>query len=423
MLTVREQLLIAAAVGGDLTPDRARAFRQLIAEKPDAAPLFRRLKQDAARLRTLTPRPAPPNVLREVMKRVAEVTPLPPAEKPTPDRRTRRAPNWPPLLIAASVILAVAAGSYAFFQTTGRPDEYVVRVLTPVRPRPAEVVIAAAKPGPTDLDATGTAKPVPGDSQLAGGVKSSSALEVIPAPRTVVVQSQPVDPPEVFTVGEWIANQPLAEAKLQLPLLVDSVALNDKDVIVRVRNELARHPAFRVDLFSRKPTVAVDLFVAAARAAGVDVTVDTTSAELMKKSVEVTYAVYLDNLTSNELARLLAEYAAQAEKRKDAAALFGAAHVIPASAIEARDVREMIGVELVPSKSSAKPPATSISDKTLPMVVSALKKPGAKAAVVVTFQPNSVRTAANKSAEVKQFQAKRGDRKPGSVPALIVFRP
>jgi hypothetical protein len=62
-----------------------------------------------------------------------------------------------------------------------------------------------------------------------------------------------------------------------------------------------------------------------------------------------------------------------------------------------------------------------VSAGTIDEVTKALTTPSAeKCAVLVTW--NGLRTPPAMSAELKTYLAKRGDRKPNAVPALIVIR-
>src|SRR5688500_2686020 len=100
MLSQNEKELIAAALDGDLTPDRQAAFRRLIAESADAHALYQQLCRDRAAVRSLPRVPAPPTVLDGVMARVLKASrPTVPAHPaPVPVRR----PAWLPVSLAAS---------------------------------------------------------------------------------------------------------------------------------------------------------------------------------------------------------------------------------------------------------------------------------------------------------------------------------
>ncbi len=416
MPTDKELLLLAAAVDGDLSPDQAKAVRRLLAADPSAARLFAELKADAARLKALPRRKAPAGTARRVMARVTALPVTTPVRKPAP----RAA--WVPFAVAASVLAAVAAGSFYFFAPPAQPhtDDLArhLPALPPDDPAAKEARgVAVAKPG-ADIDSAAVAKAGP-----------DADIEVIPAPRPdVVVQVPPAvmpEPKDVFTVGEWIASKPLTFADVKLPTLVAGTEFDRRDVAALLEREFARDLPHRVDVFSKSPAVALEQLQAAARAGGVNLFTDALTAERMKLPAGFTFAVYLENLTPAELAAVFGELAKQANAQPRPDTILGAAHLIPAGATEQKEVKDLIGVEFAVAK-AAKPavgPAEPkpVSADTLAKVTAAVKK-GEKAGVVVTFLPPNFRTGAAKSAEVKQFLEKRGERKPGTVPVLVVIR-
>lgn len=416
MPTDADLILLTAAVDGELTPAQAKAVRRLLAADPAAARLFAQLKADAARLKALPRRQAPAGTARRVMARVAAL----PA---TPARKPARPAAWVPFAVAASVLVAVAAGSFYFFAPPAQPhtDDLARHLPAPPPDDPAAkeargVAVAKAASGGSTPDGVAVAKVGPD-------------AEVIPAPRPdVVAQVPPPAPPEpkdVFTVGEWIASKPLTFADVKLPTLVAGTEFDRRDVAAILEREFARDLPHRVDVFSQSPAVALDQLQAAAKAAGVTLFTDALTAERMKLPAGFTFAVYLENLTPAELAAVFGRLAKQANAQPNPDAVLGAAHLIPAGPTEQKEVKDLIGVEFATAK-AAKPavgPAEPkpISADTLAKVTAALKK-GEKAGVVVTFLPPNFRTGAAKSAEVKQFLEKRGERKPGTVPVLVVIR-
>jgi anti-sigma factor RsiW len=415
MPTDPELLLLAAAVDGDLTPAQAKAVRRLLAADPAAARLFAELKADAARLKALPRRQAPAGTARRIMARV-QTLPVTPARKPA------RRVAWVPFAVAASVLVAVAAGSFYFFAPPQPHADDLARHL-PVPP--------PDDPAAKEARGVAVAKAVPPGSAPDGVAvaKVGPDAEVIPAPRPdVVVQvppPAPTEPKDVFTVGEWIASKPLTFADMKLPTLVAGTEFDKQDVAAILEREFARDLPYRVDVFSKSPAVALDQLQAAAKAAGVNVFVDALTAERMKLPTGFTFAVYLDNLTPAELAAVFGRLAKQANAHPNPDTVLGLAHLIPAGPTEQKEVKDLIGVEFATAK-AAKPavgPAEPkpISADTLAKVTAAVRK-GEKAGVVVTFLPPNFRTGAAKSAEVKQFLEKRGERKPGTVPVLVVIR-
>jgi hypothetical protein len=412
MLTDADLLLLAAAADGDLSPDQAAAARRLLAEHPAAAGVLDRLKADAARLKALPRRPAPPALAAAVLARVS-------ARPVSPDRRSSRRTAWAPYAVAAAVLLAVGVGSFLFFRT---PDDGLERAmrgqlpaLTPAPKPESQKPVAFAKRNAPPADPEWVAKGGPESERLA-------------PPRVLLAQDpQPVEPANVLGSGVAANMKPLAVVEMKLPVLVAGTTLDQRDVQATLERELGRDPAYRLDLFSKTPAVALDQLQAAARNAGVTVFVDATAAELMKKPLNLTFAVYFENLTPAELANVLAATARQVNAQPNPETVLGTAALIPAAVVEQKDVRDLVGVEIgaarpAPVKAAEKPDEPKpVSADTLAKVTAAVKKPE-KAAVVVTYLPANLRAGANKSAEVKQFLDKRVERKPGTVPLLVVVR-
>src|SRR5687767_6291540 len=120
MLPADQLELITAAVDGELSATEARAFRRLLDASPEARALYAKFQADSDRVRAL-PRATPPvDLQKKILARLATVTPRPlatPAKprQPEPSPARRSVPAWVPVAVAASVLLCVTAGSFAFF--------------------------------------------------------------------------------------------------------------------------------------------------------------------------------------------------------------------------------------------------------------------------------------------------------------------
>lgn len=410
MLTESELLLIASALDADQTPEQVAAVRRLFTEKPEAARLFRRLRADSKRVRSLTPQSAPSNLRAGVMARIAAL----PTASPASARKSFRRPNWVPYSVAASVLVAVSVGSFVLFAPKTSTTDDLARKTTPTTEPNHDGT------PPTAPEHRTSAKVVPVVEPSTVAVKNDTpTTEVIPAPRIVPA----TEPKDVFTVGEWINSKPLTAAELRLPTLLNATDFHQADVSARVRKEFGTETAHRVDLFSKNPTAALDQLQAVARAAEVNLFVDALTAERVRRPLGLTYALYLENLTADELTALFAALAQQVNAGPKPETVLGSAHFIPAGSQEAKDVRELVGTDLTIGKAAPKPGTDEpISSGTLPMVTAAIKKSGEKVGLVLTYLPGNARVGAAKSHEVKQFLDKRGDRKPGTVPVLIVIR-
>lgn len=415
MLTESEQLLIAAAVDGGLTPAEAKAFDHLLAAKPEAGLLVRQLKANAARLAALPKRRAPHALAANVMARVRPVTP---ARKSAPVR-TR---SLLPFAVAASLFLAVTAGSFLFFH--GKDAANSERAQSNQLPPAGEGAVSADVPA---VEAVAFARPGAGEdgvSKPAGDDGEFAKMPPADPPATVVAQSpKPHTPEEIELIGSalMIESKPLKQIDPALPLLFSALEFDQPDPQERLKKELAKDGGFRLNLFSKNTAAAVEQVQAAAKGVGIHVFVEGNTAERIKKPMgALPYAVYVENLTADDLAALFAALSKQVNAQSRPETVLGSAHFIPADVPEQKDLRELLALDWPQAKAVKPTEGKPVSEGTLKEVVASVKKPGAKAAAVVTY---AARLNAGKSAEVKQFVDKRGERKPGTVPLLIVIRP
>jgi hypothetical protein len=410
MLTETEQLLITVAVDGELTPAEANAFARLLADRPEAKRLFRQLKATADHLRALPRRTAPSGLVAAVLGRVRPVT--------AAARKVPRRGSFLPYLVAASVLFAIAAGSFVFFRGHSTNTDHAQQQVLPPPGRPSVL------PDPEQVEPVAVAKGGAGED---GGVKGSTddggMAKLLPAePPVVVVVEKPLTPQEKewYGAGILIDSKPLKRVDPTLPVIFSALEFDKEEPLDRLKKELAKEDGFRLNLFSKTPGAATEHLQAAARAAGVNVFVEAKTAEwIAKRPPGVAFAFYVENLTADELATLLAAVATQVNAQPKPETILGSAHVIPADVPEQKDLKELIGLDWAVPKPVKPADGKPISEGTLKEVVASVKKPGDKAAVVVTY---AARLNAGKSSEVKQFLDKRGDRKPGTTPLLIVVR-
>lgn len=412
MPSIHETQLIAAAVDGELSGERTLALRQLLAAKPAAAELFRALQADAARLRLTALPPIPVSQVSAVLGRI----------RPLAHPKVRRsAPTTRSLLlqyaIAASIFFTLCSASFWAFTAGDRREQDKVqqRRLPVVDPNHAvpeqdSFAIARSIPRPVEPKVIPEVIPVPPDAIA----QTPQDSEIAPAPRSAhgdVVGSGIIENPK-----------PLTENALRLPYIFAMGESDQMDVQNRLTQEFTRDPAFRLDLFSKNTAAALELLQASAKQLGVTVSVDARTQELLLKKVPVSVGFYLDGLTAPELAALLGIVGKQLQTQKPAS--IGTAHLVPMGAADFRDVKESIGIDLAPVKpirNGGEP--KSVSSDTLGKVTGAVKKATDKAAIAVAFLPANLRVAPAQSKEVKAFLDKRGDRKPGTLPLLIVLRP
>lgn len=432
MLTEDQLSLITAAVDAELTPAQAKRLRQVLDASEEARAFHARLKADSDRLR-LTPRAVPPaGLARKILTRIAEIDPpvpvhstgaggiASPAEGFTssapaplvrvssPCRRPVRA--WVPAAVAAGLLLGIAAASFWFFS---RPDDRA-KGMARTSPRPA-----AARPAWSDSLPDERVRPPsapvtpdrdPSGSVMAKKYPETDSRPVDPGTTTVAVAPDPRPAgPDFITAPPRPDVPPFDLVRVRIPFLKTLADFDREDTRQQLAEELARDPAFRIDLFTRDPARGVQLFQHAAKAAGLHVHADATTLDRLKKRQVGTVVVYTESLTADEVVALVAKL--NAEDAKVSPRVFDQVHATPALAAEERSLREVLGVDVGLFKRAAGPGPGKPAEKA------------EKAAMLLTWVPNNARTPPANSMQLDQFLKKRGDRKPNAVPVVIVIRP
>ena len=405
MLLETEYELLAQAVDGGLSSEQFDQFTLLLAHSPEADAIFRQLLDQHRRLQAVAVVPVPVTILPNIIARLP---------KASPRVLARRRWNWVPAALAASVLLGVGAG--VFYFNPGAQRMQPILAETRVKPVsvPGEVFqqpVVAVKPGGIE---TAIIKIGP-DEQDTLIVKEPEVPAVV----------KPVEQREenIFATSSRIETKPLKSVDVNLPTLLAATDFTTDAGKKRLTAELGRESVSRVDLFSRNPVQLVEQMQVAAKNVGVNLFVESLTAERMKKPTGLTFAFYVENLSTEELATLLAETSKLVQTQSKSEGTLGLAHVITPGMAEQKDVKELVGVEFASGKLLKAPPAEAkpISSETLSKVTQTLKK-SEKTALLLTYLPTTHRTGAAKSAEVKLFLDKRGERLPNTTPALIVIR-
>jgi hypothetical protein len=416
MLNDIQKQLIAAAVDSDLDPRQDAEFRQLLAGSVDAATLYRCLLADQELLRSIRRIPAPPGLAETIRERTHPM-------HVGPDRAALARPaGWVPYVIAATVFLAVSIGSFWFSLLTSQTGstEQAGRPVQPDTSRNPPVPTSrelAVNRGPESLPPPRKSVPsrIPDDGALAHRGPVLPTIEPAPLPRTTstadVVGSRPAP------------DTPLLHpTEVRLPILTGVTDLDRPDIKARLLEDLTGEPAHRLDLFARDPIRAAELFRAAARSAGLTLSVDTIAQERMKRKLPSTWLVYTEALTAEEIVKLLGHIAAAVRKEKPPVLV--TSHLVPAQAAEARDLREFLGLDAGGWKRTKAAAPRSITAGTADQLTKNLTRKGPdKPAILVTYLPPSLRLPPLASKEVRTYLERRGERKPDAVPLLIVIRP
>lgn len=431
MMPADQHELITAAVDGVLSATELRAFRKLLDESASSRALYKKLKSDRDRVRAL-PRVAPPADLRaKILAKIAAapaptpVAPVRPASPRHAEPGRRRTPLWVPVAAAACLFFGVTAISFAYFnhqsKATAAKNPYsdalpAVQEAPVAVPSPAAPVALPSAEAAARLDVS----PVP---PAAHPRPAPEPLAVAPEPRPVA--------PNFFAARPLPPIPPLDFIKVRVPFLRTVGEFDRDDTRQELIDELGRDAPFRFDLFVRDPARGADVFQNAAKAARITVYADALTLDRLKKKQATAVAVYTESLTAAELADLFAKLSA--EDTKYSPRVCDSLHVNPVVRSDELDLKSVLGVDVglfkrVGSGGAGKGERGDkpVSANTIESVSKALTGPAPKSgdatAVLTTWHPTTGRTNPMQSKEVAQYREKRGPRKPGAVPAIIVIR-
>jgi hypothetical protein len=441
MITDEQLLLITAAIDGELSAAEASRLRKLLDSSAEARAVHARLKADSERLRSLPHATPPADLQARVMRRIAALTPPPelapkaepaqrPVARPAPEPAPvapRRLPAWVPAAVAASLLLGVTGGSFWFFSRT------TAQTGTANHPNrvPSNNV---SDPGwnnslPSDTDPRPSA-PAPRPHTNDGVVVLPDTPRPQAVPDSVVVAPEPRSVRHDLVAFPPVVTPTFDHLRIRIPYLKSVAEFDRPEARQELAEELGLEPAFRVDLFARDPVRGVEVFQAAAKDAGVHLFVDATTLDRLKKRQVSALVIYAESLSPAELAELFGKLSA--EDAKISPRVFDSLHAVPVTASDNADIKNLLGIDPGlfkrampgPDRGEKADPTKPISDGTASQIVKAVSgKPVEKSAILLTAAPTAARTAPNTSAELKQFLAKRGERKPGAVPVVLVIRP
>ncbi len=429
MLTDSDRELICAAVDGQLSNEQESGFRTLVAESADALQLFQSLQSHSRRLQAIPQRPAPLSLAPKVMTSVRQL----PQVKPSAayrDEQSKRSVGWIPYVVAASLLLAVTSASFWF--AAHRPNDQNAVTHRKQLTRPTDLshdksVASSALAPESGNDLLPHPRVIDRNSLLtAVAIPTPNTIEVAPEPR-------PYTPGDVIGSATFHDQSPLTAVHSRVPFLANVADFDTIEFSARLRDELGRDPAFRLDLFTRDPLRAGDVFQTVIKKAQVTLTIDLLAQERMKKKLPSAWVIYVETLNAEEITKLFGLLAVQtrAEEKNPA---FTSGHLYPAfqadpkdllyptSQADTKDLRDLLGVDLGPGKRLKAVATKPLAATTVDQVTTALQKNN-KPALMLTYLPVAGRNSPNLSAEIQSFLAKRDDRKPGTIPLMIVIRP
>jgi len=442
MLVDRYRQLLTAYVDGELSSRQRRHVARLLHRSPEARQLLRQLQADSHVLRQLPRPPLPSDLTSPVLRSIAERR-LAPGQRRL--AQTAAATAWMGPLAswatAAAVLFLLGVASYLYFAASLEPE--------------VKTEMAQQQPGPSVADLhpkeQGTTPAKDDKTQMASRDQPAAKIDrpsAVNPPKVVThrgdgskpnAPDKPPSPPKDETaLTDRLEMFPLKRVPDLLPVVVKVSDLDGESVRQQFIAELGKDSGFRLELPCTNGAKAFDRVQKAARTLHIGLIIDKQAQERIKLKWRVNYVLYVEDVTPEELTRLLRQIAA--EDRKSAAGKPAEAQIdrLVLARMTARHRKELsvlLGVDpAIPIPSAAGPlgadPRKSLADATARQVGQALSgqgvtlrpesgKPPEHIALVLAY--NLVRPSPG-SDEIKHFLEGRKPVRAGTLRALLVLR-
>jgi len=429
--------LLTASVDGELSAAERRLLDKTLRDSEEARVAHGQMLSASRRVRQL---PAPSlgddfaaHIMQTINDRAMMPTPLPmPRRRSTLD--LQRLLPWVSMATAAGVILMVGLFALAYFMQAEK-----------------QIADASKKAGAPEQDSSPVtrevakvAKPAPERTQKSDPVakppvKEPEAVDVNVATK----QPEPAEvlaiPPRMLGLDNVIATPSLPDAEpfkvvgVSLPVLLPLRDLDEAYPRKTTRNELKKNEVVRIDLFCKDGIKASEAVQALLKARGLSVTVDSTMQDRIRKKTRSDLMVYTDALSADEIASLLEQLGGDDKKleaKKSGDGQFDKFMLAPFHPSDLAELAKLLGIPANQVKlpkpkvgvpADPRKPLDSITAGQLALnLPKGGSKVGEKIALIVPyglagFQPQNSR-------EIKSFLEKRGERRPNTVPMMLVLR-
>ncbi len=443
MLPEQDRLLLTAYVDGETSARQQRQLYKLLRRSGEARELLRQLKVDGLALHEL-PRVSAHPALADLVLQAIQARRLKPRPRPVPVRAYLTV--WAGYAAAAAVLLVVCSASYVFFSRT--LDQ----------PTNGNFATNGSPKNPNKAgDAVDLIEVVVKDGSAAGGPEQLSVMPVReqPGETTPIVQvpsvedTNPFDPdlPPEKPRDPSVVTAPVEMVQLQMVDIAAPVIVKLQEIDQAngksFREELPKANGFRIEFPCRSGSRAFERFAAACKAQDVALTVDQSATDRLKHPhLRANYAIYLDDVTPEELTRLLQQLAGEdkkAEAKKPVESQFDRVVLVRLNRRDRKELTELLGTDPTVKASATGPLGTDLhkplSDQTGSQIAATLAgqggtpprpdgtKPVGKGsdhlALAVPYTP--LRPAAN-SAEVKRYFDNRKPARVGTLQIFLVIR-
>jgi hypothetical protein len=439
MLPELDRQLLTAYVDGELSARQMRLVLKLLRRSAEARELLNQLQDHARIVRQLPRIRSNPALSDSVIQTIRARRLHPQARTATPNRGLL--PAWGGYAAAAAVFIAVSAASYLLFahaldrfrNGSGGEIASPSDLPKPDLTLPPEAIVKGS--GPTDPEMLPVA-PVPEKP-----VEQTPIVQLPPRDDRKPIDPEPDKPkdPPVLTYPATDMVE-LKMVDIAAPVILKVSDLEQAKTKDGLLGELNKAAGFRIEFPCRNGTRAFERFQASCKSQEIALNVDQTAAERLKHpQFRSNYAIYLEDLTAEELTRLLQQVAAEDKKtdgKKPTATQFDRLVLVRMTNRDRKELSELLGTD--PTASAGPAPVDihkPVSDQTASQIAATLTgqggapsrpdsgKPGAKApdhaALVVPYLPQH--PSAN-STEVKRYLENRKPARPGTLQLYLVIR-
>jgi len=409
MLTDQHRLLIAAHVDGELSPERRQAVERLLARSGEARALLGKLQADARQLQNLPRQTLPADFAARIWSRLpsndGEVVLRLAATRPDSNRVLLTQ------ILSAAAVLFIGIGITVYWVFTAGPQE--PRPVQQIAERPPAPVAPPAPPIADPAPVVAPSPPAPVIEQRAENVVPPSAPPIIakdePAVTAVPTPSTPVLTAPARTPVRF---EEVVPARLSLPMSLRSLV--NAEAFFRLREELAKDTAHRVEIFCRDPSRVAERLTVGCRDLGVKLVIDSAAQQLQKQRLRQPYLLFSDNFTADQWATFfhnLGYSDRRAEEKKPGDGIFDQLVITPLiPAADQKELSTLIGTDVFA------PPS-----RPAPTDAKATPKPIARQALLISYVPQ--RGVALGTKEIKQYLDARPERRDGQIAILVVIKP
>ncbi len=297
-LSDRDYQLLTAYVDGELSSRQRRMVLRLLRRMPSARTLLRHLERDAHDLRSLTQFKLPDDFSDRVMQTLVMRNLTRPAV-PAIARRTGVAP-WFAYAAAAVLLISVGILSFAFF-TRGMKPAHQGQSVDVASDDPSEQDNVLAGAGSKSKDASGALRPEDqGPPPLVMNLHEE--LQKLPADPPLSDDTMRKDFGAAFTNRQMEVFPNKEQVDILHRTINDVRGLKAADVLPKLKQERS----VRVDFACKNGTTACERLKGVIASAGINlITEQVADYRLKHPKLDTNYVLYLEDLTPDELARIL----------------------------------------------------------------------------------------------------------------------